>query len=628
MPLMTSIYTGVTGLRANQNALNTTAHNLSNIHTDGYVRQQAGMVDGIYSNLGLTQVNTKQLGLGVISAESRHIRDLLVDKSYRENNGRQAFYNAKSGASQEVDTILGELEGVQFQNSLKDLKEAISEMAKTPDSTVCRAELIMNAEAFLTRANAVYDELVSYQQTLDEKVKNTIDRINEIGDKIYELNQKVKGVEAAHVETASDYRDRRDLFLDELSSLAKIEYVEDEFGVVTVRLEGTSFVGKDTVFHMGAAMLDSEYGSTYVSPVWPHIDNTQVFNVHDSTSTAKNNDVGELKGLLIARGGYPATYEDIPHEPNYAEFATDAERVAAYEQYQEDMKNYNEGIGASVISKAEALFDQMVNHIVTSINDAISPTIDKTFTAGISMTIPKGTVITTLSDELQAKLADATTDKYGALLADTTVALDAGTTLKILNVDEDENSCSFGCDENKTPGTELFSRKDVERYTKMQGSDGKTYYVYNPYNEFGTESKYTLGNIKLNQDCVDNYELIPFTTANEDIDIQRGNRILEIWNTPSKNLDPNNVTNKDFDDYYSAMVGVLANEGYIYDQIATNQTSVIKDLDAKRQSVMGVSSEEELSNMIKFQNAYGASSRYITTVADMLDTLINRVGNV
>ena len=231
MPLMTSIYTGVTGLRANQNALNTTAHNLSNINTKGYVRQQAGMVDGTYANLGLTQVNTKQLGLGVISAESRHIRDILVDKAYRENYGRQSFYSAKSGASEEVDTILGELEGVQFQNSLKDLKEAISEMAKTPDSTVCRAELIMNAEAFLTRANAVYSELVSYQQTLDEKVKNTIDRINEIGDKIYELNQKIKSIEAAGVETASDYRDRRDLLLDELSSLAKIDYVEDEFGV-------------------------------------------------------------------------------------------------------------------------------------------------------------------------------------------------------------------------------------------------------------------------------------------------------------------------------------------------------------------------------------------------------------
>lgn len=628
MPLMTSIYTGVTGLRANQNALNTTAHNLSNINTKGYVRQQAGMVDGTYANLGLTQVNTKQLGLGVISAESRHIRDILVDKAYRENYGRQSFYSAKSGASEEVDTILGELEGVQFQNSLKDLKEAISEMAKTPDSTVCRAELIMNAEAFLTRANAVYSELVSYQQTLDEKVKNTIDRINEIGDKIYELNQKIKSIEAAGVETASDYRDRRDLLLDELSSLAKIDYVEDEFGVVTVRLEGTSFVGKDTVFHMGSAMLYGEHDSTYISPVWPHIDGTPVFNVNDSTSTAKNNDIGELKGLLIARGGYPATYEDIPREPNYAEFATDAERVAAYEQYQKDVQAYNEGIGASVISKAQALFDQMVNHIVTSINDVLSPTIDKTFAGGISMTIPKGTVVNTLDDALKAKLQGAATDKYGALTGDTTITLDAGTTVKILNIGEDENGCSFGCDENKTPGTELFSRSDVERYTKVQGSDGKTYYVYNPYNEFGTESKYTLGNIELNKACVDNYELIPFTTANEDIDIQRANEILERWDSPSLNLDPNNVTKKDFDDYYSAMVGVLANEGYIYDQIATNQTSVIKDLDAKRQSVMGVSSEEELSNMIRFQNAYGASSRYITTVADMLDTLINRVGNV
>lgn len=207
-------------------------------------------------------------------------------------------------------------------------------MAKTPDSTTTRAELIMYAEAFLTRANSVYSELTEYQQELDGKVTDIVNQINTIGDKIHSLNLQIASIEAPGIETASDLRDQRDLLLDELSGLTKIDYTEGENGIVTVKIESTNFVVKDGVFHMGTAALNSDRGSTYISPVWPHIDNTQVYETTVETSTAKNNDIGELKGLLIARGGYAATYKDIPREPDYSKYATDAEKVAAYEQYE------------------------------------------------------------------------------------------------------------------------------------------------------------------------------------------------------------------------------------------------------------------------------------------------------
>lgn len=627
MPLMTSIYTGVSGLQANQNALNVTAHNLANVNTEGYVRQQAGMADGIYLNYGYSAVNTKQVGLGVVSAESRHIRDLLLDKAYREQSGRKEFYASKATATEEIETILGELEGIQFQESLKELKEAISEMAKTPDSTVTRSGLIMSAEAFLIRANAVYEEIISYQQTLDRKITDTVDRINAIGDEIYRLNLEITKIEAPGFETASDLRDQRDLLLDELSSLVKLDYSENEYGIVTVKIEGTTFVTKDGVFKMGTAELYANEGSSYISPVWPHIDDVPVFDVYAETSTAKNNDIGELKGLLIARGGYVATYQDVPHEPDYTQFATDAEKVAAFEQYQKDVTEYNQSIGNTVVAKTQALFDQMINHIVTTINDLLSPTISKTLDTDVDMTIKAGTVVNTLDKALQDSLAGQPLDENGALVTDTTVTLATGTTITILNVNEDENGCSFGCDENKTPGTELFSREEVERYTVAEGSDGVTYYIYNPYNEFGNESYYSLGNLKVNPVVVDDYSYLPFTTVNEDIDMRLGQAILEAWDVPSLNLDPNNVTPKDFDDYYTAMIGVISNDGYIYSTVEESQGSVVLNIDNKRISKTGVSSEEELSNMIRFKNAYDASSRYINAITEMLDTLINKVGN-
>ena len=51
-------------------------------------------------------------------------------------------------------------------------------------------------------------------------------------------------------------------------------------------------------------------------------------------------------------------------------------------------------------------------------------------------------------------------------------------------------------------------------------------------------------------------------------------------------------------------------------------------VDSLRTSVSGVSYDEEVSNMLTFQRAYQASSRVLTTLDDMLDTLINHTGLV
>ena len=633
MSLMTSIYTGVTGLRANQNAMNTTSHNLANINTDGYVRQQVSMADAGYRLYGYSVINSMQVGLGVVSAETRHLRDLLLDKSFRLESGRQEFYSSKYQAVEEVESIFGETESVQFQESLNDLWEALSEVAKTPDSATQRAGLIMSASTFLTRAQAMYEELKDYQKNVDTMVKETVGEINRLGDLISELNIKIQSVEAPGVETASDLRDQRDLALDELGKLIKIDIEETETGIVKVRAEGQEFIVEDGCFHMGMAQLDTENDSSFYSPTWPQLGDSAVFNLHVPINTSQNNDVGKLKGLLLARGSYIANYTDIPVKPDPENYnLNDANELAEYraalENYNKEAEHYNLYIDNTVVMKTEALFDRLINGIVTTINDLLCPNVETTVNSDVTFTIPKGTVIATLDDALQAQLNDkvnnggASIDSFGALTTDVSITIPAGTKMVCL----DTENASYGQDENKTQGTELFSRTDVDRYTTLKGSDGKMYYVYNPYNEFGSESLYALGNLEVNKVVQDESSYLPFTTIEEEIDLKLGEKILAAWDTPFSNLDPNNITKKDFTDYYTTMVGDIANDGYMFNSIASNQGVVVLDVEDKRSSLMGVTSEEELTNMIKFQNAYNASSRYITTVADMIDTIINRVG--
>ncbi len=83
MPLMGSIYVGTSGLQTSQNSLNTTAHNLSNMGTTGYVRQQVLHGDRLYNTIknGSAKVSTQQVGLGVNYSKVRQVRDYFLDQS-------------------------------------------------------------------------------------------------------------------------------------------------------------------------------------------------------------------------------------------------------------------------------------------------------------------------------------------------------------------------------------------------------------------------------------------------------------------------------------------------------------------------------------------------------------------
>lgn len=583
MGSMTGIYVGVSGLQSAQTALNTTTHNLANVYTDGYTRQLSFTGDRTYNTIGKSATNFKQVGLGVTTLVTSRVRDILLDSSYRTERGRQGFYEAGYEVSLEIQTIIGETEGVRFQATLEDLWSSINEMAKTPDSIVSRSELVMNAEMFIDRAKNIYGELIDYQKNLDTKIRNLVDKVNSIGDKINALNLKISGVEST-IENANDLRDSRDLLLDELSQYIKMDYKENTNGYVTIMAEGVPFVTDGTVFHMAVAELDGDEGSTYSSCVWPYLDNQEVFHLEEEISTDRRNDIGELKGYLLSRGDFVADYTDIPEVKDY-----DIKTEAGYKEYLEDVNTYNRKIECCAVAKTQALFDKLIHNVVTVINDVLSPTTD---------VVPDGVT----------EYTDAAGNKYNA------------TDVKILNM-----NTSTGND-GKMPPEELFSRKYTDRYIEVTGDDGKTYYMLNNTNSLGKESLYTLNNIEMNQVIKEDYSKLPFKTVQGDNDLSKGEKLVDIWNERALTLDPNNMSRYTFKQFYAQMVYVVGNHGDLCYSVATNQKTATDQLDNTRTEITGVSSEEELTNMIKYQSAYNAASRYVTTVADMLEHIIERLG--
>ena len=364
MSLMANLYVGTSGLSTSQNALNTTAHNMANLDTEGYTRQQVSQGTRAYQTLEKKNeaIAWKQIGTGVNYNNCKQVRSEFLDISYRTENGRLAFYDVSVKALEEIEDQLQEMNGSEFADSLNNLWVSVQELAKDPCSAVTQSSFVTRANEFLTRAKSVYDGLVSYQENMDSTVKTMCDDINKIGDRIRALNEDIVNIESGREEKANDLRDERNLLLDRLGEYGKIEYQEDIFGNVAVLFEGSSFVTTDHVNHLGVdTTLESSVG--YATPYWEYaaktvdnsdgsktvvsIEGAHVYDLTQNISTVTNTDIGKLRSVLLARGDHNATYHDIT----------------------EDSEFYNTNIAQSVIMNVQAEFDQMVHTVMTTIND-------------------------------------------------------------------------------------------------------------------------------------------------------------------------------------------------------------------------------------------------------------------
>lgn len=579
MSLMSSLYVGSSGLQTSQNALNTTAHNLSNIDTVGYTRQQVQQSDKSYVILSKTAsaVSYQQCGLGVDYSRVKQIRDYFLDKTYRKESGRSMFYEVSSDVMEEVESQLGELNGKAFQGTMADLWTSIQELAKDPASSVTQGLLVQRASEFVGRAVAVYDGLSSYQDNLNLQVKQQVDKINEYGKQILDLNDRIRAIESGKIEKANDLRDARNQILDELAELTNISFAEDITGNVSIQIEGVDFVKGGTCYEIG---LDTDPTTGFYTPFWPqnasyilrdngtksyNIDGAEVFNFNIEISSDYGTDVGGLKAMLLARGDHRADYTDATAE------------------------NYDK-VSQSVLMNIQAEFDQLSHNVVTKINDIFA-------------------------------------EAAGRQQGDLEIVGEDGTAQTLENAKYVESDPgAYMRNEDGSP-IRLFDKITTDAYSKVTGTDGKTYWVYNEEKEGVPESLYTLKNLQIDQGLMQRPSTLGFRLPDGSEDQATAEALKAAFTEEIYTLNPNVQKKVSFNDYYNDMVSQVSNSGYVYRSIYESQQNTVESVDSARAQVIGVSSDEELANMIKFQNAFNASSRYINAISEMLEHVITRLGS-
>ena len=573
MPLMGSLYVGSSGLQTSQNALNTTAHNLSNVETVGYTRQQVQQSNKSYNTLSINidGIANQQIGLGVAYSRVKQVRDIFLDTTYRKEAGRCSFYQTTSEVMEEAESLLGELNGEAFQTNMHDLWTSIQELAKDPSSSIVQGLLVQRAGEFIERAVNIYEGMTFYQNNLNLQIKQQVEKINEYGNRILKLNEQIRCVEAGGIERANDYRDARNQLLDELGQMANITVQEGNYGEVTVRIENVDFLKGDTCYEIG---LDQDETTGFYTPYWPqnagyvikddgkryyNIQGAEVFNLKKEISSDKNTDIGGLKAMLLARGDHQADYTDIE-------------------------KDYS-AVSESVIMNIQAEFDQLVHNISTKVNSILAEA------AGVmqgDLTLADGSVLT--------------------------------------NVQYCESDAEgYMRKENGSP-IQLFSKITTDSYSKVTGADGKDYWVYNEEDFTQQDSLYTLKNIRVDEELQQKPASLSFMLKDGSVDVETAEKLKDAFTEEIYTLNPEVKKSTTFLDYYNDLVSQVANSGSVYRSIFTNQEDTVEATENARQQIIGVSSDEELSNMIRFQNAFNASSRYINAISDMLAHLINTLG--
>lgn len=559
-----SLYIGASGLQNAQYALNTTANNLANVNTTGYVRQQVRFADKTYNKLKdpNKNVNMQQYGLGVSIGDVVHARDIFLDKSYRQENGRKGFYTSFYEITDYVQDLFQELNGEQFKQSVSDLHQAFQELEPNMDNSTQQNLVLEKADLLLSRTKSLYDDMKSYQSNINEQIKDDVERVNKIGNRIYELNLQIQKVEAGGQETAMTLRDERDNLLDELGGYGSVSIKEDATGFTYVDFESTPFIDDNKCYNIG---LQEDKETGFYTPYWTQLSDVdkqqyvRVFKKNEVISTDLNTDVGSIKAKLLARGDGYGTYQDLESEEAY------------------------DRISGCTMMETEAQVSALLHNIVTKINDAYCP--NKTVDTDVTYTDADGNQVS-----LKGK--------------------------KVL----DAANCAVG-EDGQLPPRELFTRVGMNRYTKVTGDDGNTYYVYNEEDENDSTTLYSLNNISINKELRKQITLMPYKNQNG-TDYPLGEKLMSLWNDKEMTLNPYDKKPCTFEGYYDKLIGQIGNDGNTFQSASETLTGALSSIDNQRQQTMGVSSDEELTHMIKFQSAYNASSRFMTVISQMTELIV------
>lgn len=230
---------GRRALFAHQSAMNTAGHNIANVQTDGYSRQRLNLTANFPHVTGLGIFGT---GVNVDYVE--RVRSRFVDQQLMNERPSLGQYEFLADSLKFIEGVFNEPSEAGLNAMMDEFFNAFHDLATDPESGAMRAVVKEKAVSLASGFNRLHRQLSDYSGNLNKELELKINDVNRLTNEIAELNKKIVTTERDGVQ-ASDFRDKRDLLVDELAKLVNIRTFENDAGAISVAL-GDKFVVVNT----------------------------------------------------------------------------------------------------------------------------------------------------------------------------------------------------------------------------------------------------------------------------------------------------------------------------------------------------------------------------------------------
>ena len=571
MSLFGSLQMAGNTLQAMQIGLHVVGNNIANANTPGYVREKA-----VFSPAPVQKLGNLTIGLGVEVTGIVQIIDKFVESRLRDAGGDRASAEVQENVYRELEGVLASLqEKGSITTLITDFFNAVNEVTNAPENIAIR-DLAIAAGGLLTQSIATLEHRVAAKfQDLDTRVTQVADEINTLSEEIRQLNLRIVTLEGggASGSEVGGLRSQRGVALKKLAELADITVNESDTGVTNVNINGEILIFEGT---RREVVVDQADGDGRLASQIRFADNGSPLEVSG----------GELQGLYEARdtilGGFLDGLDDFAQALTF-EFNKVYSQGQGAVGFDTLTSTYRAVDPAAALNNASLEFTPINGKFDLIIHNKNSKNTENNDTSTITIDLNGTDSETTL-----ISLAEAI-DAVSGVSA-------------VVSLDNELVITSDSAD------IEFAFEKDTSGVLAALG-----------LNTFFTgSSAATLG---VNQVLVTGESAgSRFAASLTGIGVGTDNAIdlIELQDKGLEGIDGSTILG-----VYDRLINETTQGATISASVAEGLRVFESTLDASAQAVTGVNLDEEAIDMIQLQRAYQASARYIRTLSELLDVLVN-----
>lgn len=609
---------GYSGLSAAQIAVDTTSHNISNANNEGYTRQRVVLsaTTPVYTSAG-------NRGNGVMIDDIARVFDNFIYKRYTDVSSEKEYSDFTQNTLKELSTYFPEIDNIGIKSDLQEYYNMWQTLADNPDNNSIKLSLSKQAQVLANNIKSLQDKVVGLQKSINDQLLSNVNEVNLVAQQIADVNKAIGVAEAGGGYTANDLRDKRDSLALSLSKLigANANYATV---VSNIKNDGNSNEGK---------------GNYNI--------NIGGFNIVDGSSFHPIH----IQGDKNPNGFYELSYERqdgalIPMEESIKDGRIGAILALRGDGYSAS----NGGVLQSVVEQIDAFATSIINSTNNLYASSATTSMESNdFNVASNVPILSSTIKGVKKGSFDIVIYDINGQESARRTIEindiTTLSGAAGTNsiegqIKAIKDDNNDGNANNDVDDflqyyygNRANG-DAFIGLGLDALSLSQGytfaiEDNLKDGTFNSGTNFAGAlglSKFFDGkdasSMDLNLKFKDNPTAISagLTSSSGDnrLALNMVQQQFESYDYKLSNATYNSSIYAMFDTI-STGVGATTKEAILSNQAISAKFNATE---LEFSSVSKVSIDEELTNLIKYQTSYGAASKIITTIDQMLQTLL------